>query len=56
MEVTLSRINSEIHSLVRRSNFNLVIGMSLSMLGIMALFSSLLLDNTFFMFLNQTLK
>lgn len=56
MEVTLSRINSEIHSLVRRSNFNLVIGMSLSMLGIMALFSSLLLDNTFFMFFESNFK
>ena len=46
---TLDRLNSEIHSLVRRSNLNLVIGMALSFYGIAALFYFLSNDPTTFL-------
>ncbi|WPP89017.1 hypothetical protein [Acinetobacter pittii] len=55
MKITLERINTEIRSLVRRSNYNLVIGMGLSFWGIMALFYFFFQETKAYIIMDNTL-
>lgn len=55
MKITLERINTEIRSLVRRSNYNLVIGMGLSFWGIMALFYFFFQETKAYIFMDNTI-